>query len=153
MRLADASTEVNLIVTIGGSHEPTLDDEIRTAWANTTVGLRVERVTDPTAISLMGLVYGFPVTAIKEWPEVERSFQSVKAREGLGIYPVLSPLRADGGGDVVDEGAVPSVRKLPSTHPARPAAPQSSPAPPTSAKAGEGVALQAATAGNGSGTE
>ncbi len=87
--------EVILIVTIGGSHEPTLDDEIRTAWANTTVGLRVERVTDPTAISLMGLVYGFPVTAIKEWPEVEGSFQSVKAREGLGIYPVLSPLRVD----------------------------------------------------------
>jgi hypothetical protein len=60
-------------------------------WAGNGVGMTVERASDPTAITLFGLVYGYTLGSQRAWNEIEAAFEQVKKQEGLAIYPVLFP--------------------------------------------------------------
>jgi len=85
------SPEVYLIVEVNSQEESPIAREIREAWGNTGIGLSVVNGSDPGAINIIGLVYGFPLQSIREWEAVEDSFEQVYKEEGDSIYPFLIP--------------------------------------------------------------
>ena len=83
--------ENHLIVEIADPEHSKLAKEIQSAWGDTGVGLSVVPSTDPSSISFIGIVYGFPLEAIKEFDTSLNAFEQAKKSEGRAIYPVLYP--------------------------------------------------------------
>lgn len=86
------SPEVWLIIEIADPEHSNLVKEIEGAWGcNAIIGFSKVQSSDPSVISMTGLVYGFNIKAIKEWEDVEVSFEQIRERDGIAIYPVLFP--------------------------------------------------------------
>lgn len=85
-----------LLVEIEDPENSKLAKEINQEWGGAGVGVAIVQASDPAEIVLCGLVYGYPLAAIKEWEEVEASFARVKEKEGEAIYPVLFPKKDEG---------------------------------------------------------
>lgn len=83
--------QVHLLVEVEEPETSALAQEILQAWAGAGVGITIARAADPTALTLIGLVYGYALEAQKGWEDIEAAFTTVQAREGQGIYPVLFP--------------------------------------------------------------
>jgi len=83
--------EVSLLVEIYDPEQSKLKEEIEEAWGNTAVGLSIVPGKNPSEITMVGLVYGFPLEAISESDIVKNSFDVVYVQEGESIYPVLTP--------------------------------------------------------------
>ncbi|RLG98959.1 hypothetical protein DRO38_08360 [Candidatus Bathyarchaeota archaeon] len=85
------SPEVYLIIEVYNPEESFIAKEIREAWGNTGIGLSIVAGSSPETISIIGVTYGFPLEAIREWEEVENSFNQLYKEEGDAIYPFLVP--------------------------------------------------------------
>ena len=85
------SPEVYLIIEVYNPEESFIAKEIREAWGNTGIGLSIVAGSNPETISIIGVTYGFPLEAIREWEEVENSFNQLYKQEGNSIYPFLLP--------------------------------------------------------------
>ncbi len=85
------SPQVHLLVEVEDPEHSELAKEINAEWGGAGVGVTIVQTSDPAEITLYGLVYGYPLGAIKEWDSVEASFAKVKEKEGEAIYPVLFP--------------------------------------------------------------
>lgn len=83
--------ENHLIVEIADPEHSKLAKEIQSAWGDTGVGLSVVPSADPSSISFIGIVYGFPLEAIKEFDTSLNAFEQAKKNEGRAIYPILYP--------------------------------------------------------------
>jgi hypothetical protein len=83
--------QVHLLVEVEDPQTSALAQEILQAWAGAGVGITIARAAEPTALTLIGLVYGYALEAQKGWEDIEAAFTTVQAREGQGIYPVLFP--------------------------------------------------------------
>lgn len=86
--------QVHLLVEVEDPQTSALAQEILQAWAGAGVGITIARAAEPTALTLIGLVYGYALEAQKGWEDIEAAFTTVQAREGQGIYPVLFPTPA-----------------------------------------------------------
>ena len=86
-----SSPEVYLMVEIFEPENSKLAKEITNAWGDTGMGLSIIPGSNPAEITLVGLIYGFPLEAIKEWEDVEDSFNKIYSTEGEAIYPFLVP--------------------------------------------------------------
>ena len=86
-----SSPEVYLMVEIFEPENSKLAKEITNAWGDTGMGLSIIPGSNPAEITLVGLIYGFPLEAIKEWEDVEISFNKIYSIEGEAIYPFLVP--------------------------------------------------------------
>lgn len=80
-----------LIVEIADPEHSRLANEIQSAWGDASVGLSIVPSADPSAISFIGIVYGFPFEAIKDFGASLNAFEQAKKSEGRAIYPVLYP--------------------------------------------------------------
>ncbi len=87
--------ENHLIVEIADPEHSRLAREIQDVWGGTGVGLSVVPSNDPSSISFIGIVYGFPLEAIKEFDTSLNAFEQAKKSEGRAIYPVLYPEGGD----------------------------------------------------------
>lgn len=83
--------ENHLIVVISDPEHSTLAREMQTAWGDASVGLSIVPTADPSAISFIGIVYGFPFEATKEFDTSLNPFEQAKKNDGRAIYPVLNP--------------------------------------------------------------
>lgn len=105
--------QVHLLVEVEDPDTSALAQEILQAWAGAGVGITIARAAEPTALTLIGLVYGYALEAQKGWEDIEAAFTTVQAREGQGIYPVLFPPpaatheRQDPDGRATERGETP----------------------------------------------
>ncbi|MBI3911528.1 MAG: hypothetical protein HY320_11425 [Armatimonadetes bacterium] len=83
--------QVHLLVEVEDPQTSALAQEILQAWGGAGVGVTIDQAADPTALTLIGLVYGYALEAQKGWEDIEAAFATVQAREGQSIYPVLFP--------------------------------------------------------------
>lgn len=83
--------ENHLIVEIADPENSKLAKEIQSVWGDTGVGMSVVPSADPSSISFIGIIYGFPFEAIKEFDTSLNAFERAKETEGKAIYPVLYP--------------------------------------------------------------
>lgn len=83
--------ENHLIIEIADPEHSKLAKEIQDVWGDTGVGLSVVPSSDPSSISFIGIVYGFPLEAIKDFDTARNAFEKAKETEGRAIYPVLYP--------------------------------------------------------------
>jgi hypothetical protein len=83
--------QVHLLVEIEEPQTSELAQEILSEWAGAGVGVTIDRSSDPSVISLIGLVYGYTMAAQKGWENINAAFYQVREIEGPGIYPVLFP--------------------------------------------------------------
>lgn len=83
--------QVHLLIEVEDPQTSALAQEILQEWGGAGVGVTVVQAADPTALSLIGLVYGYTLEAQKGWDDIEAAFATVKDREGQGIFPVLFP--------------------------------------------------------------
>lgn len=83
--------QVHLLVEVEDPQTSALAQEILQAWGGAGVGVTIDQAADPTALTLIGLVYGYTLEAQKGWENIEAAFATVKDREGQGIFPVLFP--------------------------------------------------------------
>jgi hypothetical protein len=83
--------QVHLLVEVEDPQTSMLAQEILQAWGGAGVGVTIDQAADPTALTLIGLVYGYALEAQKGWDNIEAAFATVKDREGQGIFPVLFP--------------------------------------------------------------
>lgn len=83
--------ENHLIIEIADPEHSKLAKEIQGVWGNTGVGLSVVSSSDPGSLSLIGIVYGFPLEAIKDFDIARNAFEKAIKSEGRAIYPVLYP--------------------------------------------------------------
>jgi hypothetical protein len=83
--------ENHLIIEMFNPEHSKLAKEIQSVWGDTGVGLSIVPSTDPSSISFIGIVYGFPFEAIKEFDTSLNAFEQAKKNEGRAIYPVLYP--------------------------------------------------------------
>jgi hypothetical protein len=81
--------QVYLAVEVNDPDHSELAEEIKAEWSGAGVGLLLERTSDPAAITLLSLVYGYPAEAQRDWESIERAFEQSKKTEGRGIFPVL----------------------------------------------------------------
>jgi hypothetical protein len=86
--------ENHLIVEIADPEHSELAREIQSAWGDAGVGLSVVSSGEASFISFIGIVYGFPFQAIRDYDSALTAFTRAKEEEGRAIYPVLYP---DGG--------------------------------------------------------
>jgi hypothetical protein len=86
--------QVHLLVEIEEPQTSELAQEILNEWAGAGVGVTIDRTSDPSVISLIGLVYGYTMAAQKGWEDIEAAFRQVREIEGPSIYPVLLPATA-----------------------------------------------------------
>jgi hypothetical protein len=86
--------QVHLLVEVEDPQTSALAQELLNEWAGAGVGVTIDRASDPTALTLIGLVYGYTLEAQKGWERIEAAFATVREREGQGIYPVLFPTPA-----------------------------------------------------------
>jgi hypothetical protein len=86
--------QVHLLIEVEDPQTSALAQEILQAWGGAGVGITIDRAADPTALTLIGLVYGYALEAQKDWEKIEEDYATVKGREGPGIYPVLFPTPA-----------------------------------------------------------
>lgn len=83
--------ENHLIIEISDPEHSALAKELQTAWGDAGVGLSIVPSADAGAISFIGIVYGFPFEAIRDYHPALTAFEVAKKEEGRGIYPVLYP--------------------------------------------------------------
>jgi len=86
--------QVHLLIEVEDPQTSALAQELQQEWAGAGVGVTIDRAADPTALTLIGLVYGYALEAQKGWEKIEEDYATVKGREGPGIYPVLFPTPA-----------------------------------------------------------
>lgn len=83
--------ENHLILEISDPEHSTLAKEIQSAWGDAGVGLSIVPSGEASALSFIGIVYGFPFEAIKDYDSAFAAFTRAKEEEGRAIYPVLYP--------------------------------------------------------------
>lgn len=83
--------QVHLLIEVEDPQTSALAQEILQEWGGAGVAVTVVQAADPTALSLIGLVYGYTLEAQKGWDDIEAAFATVQDREGQGIFPVLFP--------------------------------------------------------------
>ncbi len=85
-----------LVVEIADLEHSKLAREMQEAWGDAGVGFSIVPSSDPNSIYFIGIVYGFPLEAIKDFGPALNAFEEAKKSEGRAIYPVLYP---EGGTD------------------------------------------------------
>lgn len=83
--------ENHLIVEIADPEHSKLAREMQGVWGDASVGFSIVPSNDPSSISFIGIVYGFPLEAIKDFDSALNAFEQAKKSEGRAIYPVLYP--------------------------------------------------------------
>ncbi len=83
--------ENHLIVEITDPEHSKLAREMQGVWGDAGVGFSIVPSNDPSSISFIGIVYGFPLEAIKDFGPALTAFEEAKKSEGMSIYPVLYP--------------------------------------------------------------
>jgi hypothetical protein len=82
--------EVHLFIGIDDHKNSKLAKELYESWGNSGVGLVITD-SDKSAITMISQISSIPFTSLEEYPEINRSFEKVKEKEGVGIYPILFP--------------------------------------------------------------
>ena len=90
--------ENHLIIEISDPEHSILARDLQNAWGDAGVGLTVVPSTEASAISFIGLVYGFPFEAIRDYSAAMPAFEQAKKEEGNAIYPVIYPALCPEGG-------------------------------------------------------
>jgi|GEM_PF-3414594 len=90
--------ENHLTVEIFDPEHSNLARDLQSAWGDAGVGLSIVPSMDASAISFVGLVYGFPFEAIKDYSMALPAFVKAKQEEGDAIYPYLYPALCQEGG-------------------------------------------------------